>query len=198
MGSDKCRMALGHTTLLGHVLKASFAAVDRVHVVGGWRQRIEDAVPEDYRERVVFEHDATPDCGPLEGMRVGLASLPSDTALAFVCGCDAPLLSTRFISGLLRAAAGFDAAVPFVDDQCRPLPAVYARNILPQINEQLAKNERSLWRLVDRLNFRQMSRDELEAIDPGLQSLINVNDPATLQTVAQIWAQHEPSAIDDE
>jgi molybdopterin-guanine dinucleotide biosynthesis protein A len=197
MGSDKCRIALGHTTLLGHVLRTSFAAVDTVHVVGNWRQRLEDVVPEDFQERVVFAQDAKPDCGPLEGMRVGLASLPRVTEFAFVCGCDAPLLSARFISGLLRAADGFDAAVPFIDDQWRPLPAVYARSVLPRINEQLVKNERSLWRLVERLNVRQMSRDELDPIEPGLQSLINVNDAATLQTVTQIWAQQEHPATEE-
>lgn len=192
MGSDKCRIPLGHSTLLGHVLHALCTTVETVHVVGQSRQLREDVVPVEYRDAIVFIKDETPDLGPLEGLRVGLESLPSETALAFVCGCDTPLLSARFVSGMLHAAAGYEAAVPWIDGEYRPLPGVFARRILPQIREQLAKRDLSLWQLVERLDALRVSPEELERIEPGLQSLINVNDPATLETVSQIWAQRPP------
>jgi len=189
MGHDKCLIRLGHSTLLGHVLRTLHESVETVCVVGRHPQRAEQIIPSEFYGTTSWVVDAGPDLGPLEGLRAGMASLPKTAQFAFVCGCDSPLITPRFVEGLFHSVGDYQAVVPWIDESLYPLPAVYSCGIWPQINDQLARNELSLWRLAERLNVRRLTREEIDVFDPGLQSLLNVNDPATLETVSQIWAQ---------
>jgi molybdopterin-guanine dinucleotide biosynthesis protein A len=146
-------------------------------------------LPEEFRGNTSFVVDTIPDNGPLEGLRAGLESLPPETQLALLVGCDNPLITPRTIDFLFHCADGYQAAIPWIDGRLSPIPAVYSRNVLGPLQQALARGERSLWRFAERLNIRQLTREELQVVDPGLQSLINVNDPQTLETVIEIWAQ---------
>lgn len=190
LGRDKCQVPLGHQTLIGHVLSTVHKCVEIVHVVGRPTQRSDEVIPTEFRQQTSFVVDEAPDGGPLEGFRTGLSTLPDSATWVLLCGCDFPLLRPKFIEFLFRVVEGFDAAVPFVDDKLCPMPAVYhRRKSLDRLGETQAAGERSLWKLVQRLDARRLTRDELQQVDPGLNSLINVNDAPTLETAAMIWAQ---------
>ena len=194
LGRDKCRISLGNQTLLGHVLIAVLQTVDTVRVVGRKSQLPSELIPVEFRDQVDFLHDERPELGPLEGLRVGLASLQRSHQMAFACGCDCPLISPRFIEFLFQQAEDFEAVVPQIDGKVLPLPAIYRVNALPHVEAALASGERGLWRMVQRLNARRISPAELETVDPGLKSLINVNDEPTLETVNALWAQRDAQA----
>jgi molybdopterin-guanine dinucleotide biosynthesis protein A len=193
LGRDKCGIALGHRTLLGHVLAAVHESLETVCLVGRARQDPHELIPAEYRANTSFVSDAVPDYGPLEGMRAGLESLPPKTQLVLLVGCDNPLITPRWIEFVLHCADGYQAAIPWIDGRLMPIPAVYSRSVIGPLQQALARGERSLWRFAERLNTRQLRREELEVVDPGLQCLINVNDDSTLETVMDIWAQRTTS-----
>ncbi len=189
LGRDKCQIRLGDQTLIGHVLHAVYETVDTVVAVGRVAQKIGDVIPEEFRDKVNFICDSSPDCGPLEGLRAGLAAIQDSHRAAFVCGCDCPLITPAFIEFLFHEAEGFQAAVPWIDGKLLPIPAVYHADALPKIESALEAGERSLWRMVVRLQAHRLTRFDIETIDPSLKSLVNINDEPTLETVTAIWAQ---------
>ena len=196
LGRDKCQIKLGDQTLIGHVLNAVCETVETVVAVGRQSQNIGEVIPPEFREKIKFICDARKDCGPLEGLRAGLSAILDSHQAAFVCGCDFPLITPAFIEFLLREAEGFQAAVPWIDDKLLPLPAVYRVDALQKIESSLEADQRSLWRMVERLEAHRLTREKIEAIDPGLECLINVNDESTLETVTAIWSQRAPQSSD--
>jgi molybdopterin-guanine dinucleotide biosynthesis protein A len=197
LGRDKCQIRLGSYPLLGHVLRAVRTSVATVKIVGRQSQTASDVVPPEFRGDVQFIRDEAPDLGPLEGLRSGLASLSSTHQFAFACGCDSPLITPAFIDLMFRQAAGFDAAVAVLDAKILPLPAVYHVSVARKIEAAVAARELSLWRAVERLHVNHVPLQTLEQVDPNLESLINVNDDSTLESVAAIMARR-PSAAGEE
>ena len=178
--------------MIAHVLRAISNCVEQVRVVGRQGQRSEEVISTEFRETTRFVADAFPDVGPLEGFRAGLESLPGKVQFVLLSGCDSPLITPKFIELLFQLAAGYEAAVPWIDGKLSPLPAVYQKSAaLARIEEMRATGERSLWRLVERLQSRRVTRDEVEQVDPGLEALINVNDAPTLEIVVAILSQRQ-------
>jgi molybdopterin-guanine dinucleotide biosynthesis protein A len=122
--------------------------------------------------------DRRPDRGPLEGIRAGLEALGEQGEAAYVTGCDVPLLVAGFVRRMIELAAGFDAAVPHVDGYDEPLAAVYRTGVLAHIEALLAADLLRPAFLFDRVRTRRITADELTDVDPGLESLANVNSPA--------------------
>jgi molybdopterin-guanine dinucleotide biosynthesis protein A len=90
---------------------------------------------------------------------------------------------------LVRLTAGHDAVVPDVDGHLQPMLAVY--RVAPcraAIRAALARGDRRMISFLDDLRTRQISEDELRAVDPALRSFFNVNTPADLDTARSLLA----------
>jgi molybdopterin-guanine dinucleotide biosynthesis protein A len=127
---------------------------------------------------VTIVRDRRPDRGPLEGIAVGLASLSRRCELAFVTACDAPLLRPALVGRLVELAEGYDVAVPHVEGYDHPLSAVYRVSVLPHVESLLSAGRLRPVFLFDRVRTRRVAAAELMDLDPGLESLWNVNTPA--------------------
>ncbi|HEX4150490.1 MAG TPA: molybdenum cofactor guanylyltransferase [Pirellulales bacterium] len=115
--------------------------------------------------------------GPLEGLRVGLASLVGRSRCAFVTGCDTPLLLPAFVRRVVQLRGSHQASVPLVGGYFQPLSAVYHVDVVPAIDGLLERERRGLVDLLDRIDTRAIAADELTSVDPQLQSLRNLNTP---------------------
>jgi molybdopterin-guanine dinucleotide biosynthesis protein A len=191
MGRPKDSIELGGRTLLEHVLSALVDQVGQTIVVGRMGQPVSELVPEAFRTQVLATNDRRPDGGPLEGVRSGLAYLNHPAIPAFVCGCDTPLITPRFIQLLFSLAEGFDAVAPHVGGRVLPLPAVYRGAALPIFEAAIEHSENSLWRLHRQLNSRPATESEMRMADPNLDSLVNVNDEAALQAAFAILQRRQ-------
>ena len=100
-----------------------------------------------------------------------------EIAAAFVTSCDVPLLMPAFVRRMVDRLGEVAVAVPKIDGRLHPLAAVYRLAVLPEVERRLTVNELRLTDLVEALNPRIVSPDELRDIDPQLQSLRNINDP---------------------
>jgi molybdenum cofactor guanylyltransferase len=187
MGTSKALLDFDGETMLQRVVRLVGTVVSPIIVVAAPRQ----ALPE-LPASVIVTRDGQEGRGPLEGLRVGLTSLPADCELAFVTGCDVPLLVPAFILRIVELTAGADIAVVEVDGVPQPLPAVYRRStVLPHVEALLAADRRRLALLIEAVPTRRVSVHEVSDVDPSLLTLRNINRPQDY-TSARAIAGLEP------
>jgi molybdopterin-guanine dinucleotide biosynthesis protein A len=126
--------------------------------------------------------------GPVQGLAAGLAALSGRAEVAFASSTDMPFLHPAFVRRVLRAAQeGADVGLPVARGYPQPLAAAYRTTLAP-IAERLVAEERLrpafLFEecVVERLDEATLRADPvLAALDPGLDSVVNVNEPADYQ-----------------
>jgi len=124
---------------------------------------------------IIITRDKREQRGPLEGLCAGLHALPRSVDIVYVTGCDAPLLLPGFVSRMIELLGDHDAAVMEIDGFPHPLPAVYRRGVLPQVELLLGADKLRHGLLVDTVRTRRVSRDEMVSVDPQLRTLRNLN-----------------------
>jgi len=126
--------------------------------------------------------------GPVQGLAAGLAAVAGRADVAFVCSTDLPFLHPAFVRRVLRAADdGADVGLPVARGYPQPLAAAY-RTALAPVAERLVAQERLRPAFlfeecaVIRLSEADLRRDPvLAALDPELDSVLNVNEPGEYQ-----------------
>jgi molybdopterin-guanine dinucleotide biosynthesis protein A len=172
MGRAKALLPFGPEALLERVVRSLRELCGGVVVVAAAQQELPLHLP---GVRVV--RDRQSERGPLEGLRVGLASLAGQSDRAFVTGCDAPLLLPAFVRRVAELLGRHQAAVPLIDGYFQPLAAVYRVDVLPAIDELLAGDRQGLIDLLSAIDTRAIAAAELTDVDPRLESLRNLNAP---------------------
>jgi len=173
MGAAKATLPFGDEQLLQRVTRIVGSVVSPIVVVASPDQSL-PALPTE----VLVAHDRHQGQGPLEALAVGLSALPEASNIAFVTGCDIPLLRPAFIERMLALVDGYDAAIPEESNRFHPLCAAYRKAVLPRIETLLADGHRRMGFLIDSLSVRTVSPDEWKDVDSRSLSLRNVNNPA--------------------
>jgi len=128
--------------------------------------------------------------GPVQGIAAGLAALAGQADAAFIASTDLPFLHPAFIRRVLRALDlpdGPDVALPVARGYQQPLAAAY-RTGLAALAGRLAEEGRLRPAFlfaecaVTRLDGATLLADPaLAALDPELDSVLNVNTPDDYQ-----------------
>jgi molybdopterin-guanine dinucleotide biosynthesis protein A len=122
--------------------------------------------------------------GPVQGLAAGLAAAAGRAGVAFVCSTDLPFLHPAFVRRVLRAAQeGADVGLPHARGYLQPLAASY-RTALAPVAGRLVRERRLRPAFlfdecaVTRLDEAALRSDPiLAALDPELDSVLNVNEP---------------------
>jgi molybdenum cofactor guanylyltransferase len=122
--------------------------------------------------------------GPVQGLAAGLGALIGRADVAFVSATDMPFLHPAFVRRVLRAVGeGADVGLPVARGYPQPLAAAY-RTALAPLAESLVRDEllRPAFLFqrcqVARLDEAALLGDPVLAdLDPGLDSLVNINEP---------------------
>ena len=130
--------------------------------------------------------------GPVQGIAAGLGALNGRAEVAFISSTDMPFLHPAFVRRVLRAAEdGADVGLPVARGYPQPLAAAY-RTALAPLAAKLVAEERLrpafLFEecVVERLDESALRADPvLAALDPGLDSVVNVNEPAGYQAARE-------------
>jgi molybdopterin-guanine dinucleotide biosynthesis protein A len=162
--------------MLQRVVRLVGEAVDPLVVVAAAGQELPELPPE-----IDVLRDRRPDQGPLEGLAVGLRALEDRAEAAFVTACDVPLLAPGFVRRVMEMLPGFDIAVPRVDGFDEPLAAAYRASVLAHVESLLEHNRRRPAFLFEKVATRRITAAELTDVDPGLDSLANLNSPVDYQ-----------------
>jgi len=151
-GSDKARAQLHGEPLILHVRNSlepfarSFTAVaDR-----------EDKYA-DLGLRTIADH--TPGLGPVGGLHAALTDLPEDCDRLLLCPCDAAVIRPGWIEQLLHIEVGTNDAIAFREREGRwqPMPAVYARRVLPHVEALLKRPRPRMQDLLDLVHTRPLN-----------------------------------------
>ena len=164
MGRDKYALDFGGETLLDRTVRILKEVVDEVVVVA----REGTDVPATVR-------DSEEGLGPLAGLAAGLGAMQADRA--FLAACDAPFLKPEYVRLLLELARGHDAAVPLVDGYHMTTAAVYGKAVLPVARRLLDERRLRPLFLIQEVDARIVSEDEVRDVDRDLASLRNCNTP---------------------
>jgi molybdopterin-guanine dinucleotide biosynthesis protein A len=183
MGTAKAALEWHGSTLLrrtvGIVARATSGPVVVVRATG-------QELPE-LPEGTVVADDPREGKGPVQGIAAGLAALSGRAEVAFVSSTDMPFLHPAFIRRVLGVAAqstDTDVVLPVARGYKQPLAAAY-RVSLAETAERLAIQDRLRPAFlfgecrVETLDDAALKRDPmLAALDPDLDSVLNVNTPA--------------------
>ncbi|SRR6266851_609791 len=127
--------------------------------------------------------------GPVQGLAAGLAAVADRADVAFVSSTDLPFLHPAFVRRVLRAVReGADVGLPVARGFPQPLAASY-RTALASAAERLVQADRLRPAflfdecVVSRLDEAALLADPvLAALDPGLDSVLNINEPGDYRT----------------
>lgn len=198
----KERLAPGGRTLLERVVAAIAADVAEVIVVAAPGEPLPDLPG---RVRVV--RDASPGAGPLAGLADGLTAAlgardhsgEQSPDLAVVVSCDIPLLRPEVVRLLIERARASAAlwTLPVVGGHRQVLVSVVRPTVIGRIASWLATGRRDLRGLVDSLAAADSAavaivpEAELAAVDPELESFLDVDTPADYARVCRQLTSRE-------
>lgn len=181
MGAPKAQLAWRESTLLRRAVGLAGRAVDGPVVVVRARGQELPPLP----AGVEITEDERAERGPLEGIAAGLKVVGEQVPTAYICGVDSPLAHPAFIRHVVRCLdADHDVALPTANGFHHPLAAAYRiAGVAAAIEELVGDDALGTAALMARLRVRELDAAALLAdpavavLDPGLDSLVNVNTP---------------------
>lgn len=181
MGRDKAWLDLGD-------------GVPLVRRVTGALERVADEViviANDPRYATLgyrLEPDRYGDKGALGGIATAVAAAAGE--LVCVAACDMPYPSPDVYALLLRLAEGFDLAIPKIAGEYETMHAVYRRTCLAAMEAALARGDMRVISFFSDVRVRDVSPDEVRAVDPELACFVNLNTPEELEQARRRAAGH--------
>jgi molybdenum cofactor guanylyltransferase len=128
--------------------------------------------------------DAREGRGPLQGLAAGLAAARDEADAAFASSTDVPLLHPRFVRHVVDALDDdVDVVLPEVGGFPQPLAAVYRTELADVVERLIAEDRMRPAFLFEACRVRRLDADALladpalAALDPGLDSVLNLNEP---------------------
>jgi len=141
--------------------------------------------------------------GPMRGLATGLAALGGRSPAAFVCSTDLPFLHPALIRRVLRGFADpesdtVDVVLPVARGYRQPLAAGYRTALAGLVEKLLGEGDLRPGMLFRHCRVAQLddaallAEPDLARYDPGLDSLVNVNEP---DDYAAALARPEPEIV---
>jgi molybdopterin-guanine dinucleotide biosynthesis protein A len=187
MGTPKAALAWHGSTLLRRITEIVGRAVDGPVVVV--RARGQELPTLAASVRII--DDEREGLGPIQGLAVGLAAVAGEAEAAYLSATDMPFLHPAFPRAVLRSLEdGIDVALPRVRGFPQPLAAAYRTSLAPLVDDLVRQDLLRPAFLFERCNARRLSEADLladpalAALDPELDSVLNLNEPADYDAAA--------------
>lgn len=131
--------------------------------------------------------DEFPQCGPMGGIYSALKA--SSSELNLIVSCDIPLISVPLLKFIVSKAKESDALLTLPVEytgQQQLLCAVYHRDILPVLKQQIDADQLKMKSLLDlvTVEYINISKDHPLFYE---RAFINVNTASTLQIARELW-----------
>jgi molybdopterin-guanine dinucleotide biosynthesis protein A len=178
MGRPKAWLPFGNELMLQRVVRLASEVVRPPIVVVAARDQEVPPLPSDVR----IVRDDIAGRGPLQGLAAGLAGLEGGAEAAYVSSCDVPFLRPAFIRRLLDLLGSHEICVPRVGEYYHSLAAVYRLGVAGVVSRLLSENRLRPAFLFEAVPTRVVTADELADVDPGFESLRNLNTVEEYET----------------
>ena len=167
MGRDKAFLSVAGRPLFERILELFRESFAQVVLVGNRKERF-----------VSYGDPVWPDIYPgssLGGLYTGLHHAATDDI--FVSSCDIPFPNAQVLRYLCSLRDGFDAVVLSTTHGYEPLFALYSKNCLAPIREQLDSGDFRAFAFYPRVRVRYVSSREVATFDKVETALLNINTP---------------------
>jgi len=168
MGMDKALIRFGDRTLLERSVEKMSAIFSHVIVAGGKAERYPGL-------GVPVVDDRSEGKGPIAGLCAGLRAAATDRI--FAVACDTPFPNENLIRHLIDADPEADWIIPITPRGFEPLFAVYSKNCLAPMEEISQSDDKRIICLFTMVKVHRVTREEVDRLDPNLESFININTP---------------------
>lgn len=178
MGTDKSFALLGDKTIFEHVLsRIQSLELPTILIT---------ASPEKYAQYTLpMYEDSLPGKGALGGLYTAIQVSESDFTLCVAC--DMPFLNVVLLQYLLElCSSDWDVVVPRIEGRSEVMHAVYNKNCLEAIREQLTQGKLRASGFYDSVRVRYVDEAVIRQFDPDLRSFMNVNTPDDLETANRL------------
>ncbi len=166
IGCDKAFLKLGPKTVIEELISRLEKKFPRLIIVANETEK--------YRK---FHHevisDILPDRGSLGGIYSGLVK--SHTFYNFVFAGDAPFVNFALIDYMVNKVEDADIILPKWKGRFEPLCAIYSKNCINPIKEQLDKNDLKITNFFSQLSVKVIEQEEMEKFDLREISFLNIN-----------------------
>jgi molybdopterin-guanine dinucleotide biosynthesis protein A len=120
--------------------------------------------------------DLYPVRSSLTGIHAGL--FYTSNPFAFFAACDIPFLKKELVETLINnIEQGIDVVVPETKAGFEPLCAVYSKECLKQVEQQIIQNKLAIRHLFKKRRVKKIPEKVLREKDPDLISFFNINTP---------------------
>ena len=168
MGKDKAWLEIDGRPMIQRVIEEMLRVTPAVSVIANNSEYGRLGLP--------VLADLNSGVGPLEAIRVALASSLGPSAL--LVGCDLPFVTAEFLGFLIARVEGVQVTVPLSrDGQPEPLCAIYSTEVLGEVTALIATGERKVSRLFDRVRTRLIPFEDFSHLSGAERFFINVNTP---------------------
>lgn len=128
--------------------------------------------------------DIVPKGGALIGIYTGL--FYSSHPYCFVTACDMPFLNKKVIEHLITISKNYDVVIPHLDDGYHPLHAIYSKKCIKSIEKLIHENNLKITDFFDKVKVKEVTSDDINSLDPNLNSFLNINTPEDLTRIKGI------------
>jgi molybdenum cofactor guanylyltransferase len=180
MGTPKAALEWHGSTLLRRIAGIVGRAVEGPVVVVRAPGQELPGLPGD----VDIVEDAREGRGPLQGLAAGLAAVRDRAAIAYVTSTDVPFLHPAFVRRIVAELdEDVDVVLPHVAGYPQPLAAAYRVELADVVERLIAEDRMRPAFLFEACRVRRIEAAELlgdpvlAALDPGLDSVLNLNEP---------------------
>jgi molybdopterin-guanine dinucleotide biosynthesis protein A len=188
LGQDKALVEVAGQTLVERVVDVLRALVDEIVLVTPSPERLAWL-------GLPVAGDVYSGVGTLGGLHAGLAAIENPYGL--VVGCDMPFLNRDLLSCILSQAGNAEVVMPRVGRFYEPLHALYARSILPVLEERILAGQRRIRQACAGLSTRYVLEDEIARYDPEHLSFFNVNTPEDLERARAVLEDGKTGRLDE-
>ena len=128
--------------------------------------------------------DIVPKSGALIGIYTGI--FYSSHPYCFVTACDMPFLNRKVIEYMITIRKDYDVVIPHLEDGYHPLHAIYSKQCIRSIEKHIHEDNLKIIDFFDKIKAKEVTTDEINSLDPTLNSFLNINTPEDLTRIKGI------------
>jgi molybdopterin-guanine dinucleotide biosynthesis protein A len=183
LGQDKAFLDVNGQYLIERVIERLAHVADQVVIAADDIERYANL-----EARVIG--DVYPGKAALGGIYSGLKAARGHHSV--VVACDMPFLNVSLLRHMQGLAAGYDVVIPRIGRLTEALHAIYSRECLPFMEQQLRAGDLRIVHFFPNVRVRYVDQDEMKVFDPDLLSFFNINNQADLDIAREIWSHENP------
>lgn len=167
MGFDKAFMKINGTPCIELIIKKLKKHFDEIIIVAR-----ESAKYDKLGEIITF--DELKGAGPIAGLHAGLKI--SSSMYCYLLACDMPVISDDLIVYMKNQIKSWpDIVACYNVDFIEPFHAVYSKNLISLIEQQVNLGKRSLYNLMQNCRTEVLSDNMVKKLSAGLPIFTNLN-----------------------